>query len=53
MPGDDRLDTALPQQAAVLDAVVAAVGIQPSGPVPWSAAQPTQVRYRVEGAAVG
>lgn len=47
-PGDDRLDTALPQQAAVLDVVVAAVGIRPLGPVPWSAAQPTQTRYRVE-----
>ncbi len=47
-PGDDRLNAALPQQAAVLDVVVAAVGVQPLGPVPRSAAQPAQARYRVE-----
>jgi hypothetical protein len=37
--GDDGLDPARPQQAAVLVEVVAAVGVQPFGPIAGATAQ--------------
>lgn len=47
-PDDERLDAALPQQAAVLVVVVSAVGVQPLWPVPGSASQSSYAGDRIE-----
>lgn len=46
--GDQRLDAALPQQAAVLVEVVAPVGVQASGPVAGPSAQAPDRRDGVQ-----
>lgn len=46
--GDHGLDTALPEQAAVLVEVVASVGVQPPGPAAGSSTQTPDRRYCVQ-----
>ncbi len=46
--GDLGCDATSPDETAVLVEVVAAVGEQPSGSVPWTAAQATNAGHRVQ-----
>ena len=47
--GDDRLDASLPDEAAVLVVVVAAVGDQRSGSASWPADPAAHGRHPVDG----